>query len=72
MSFGYRIRYLLFLIILSHLLFGWVHVIPLLNTDEYVKHFKVRCDAKKSINIWMKILFYKRLSNFVQTTTFFG
>ena len=47
MSFGYRIRYLLFLIILLHLLFGWVHVIPLLNTDEYVKHFKVRSYAKK-------------------------
>ena len=31
----------------------------------------LRCDAKKSIKIQMKILFSKKLSNFIQTLTFF-
>ena len=31
----------------------------------------IRCDAKKSIKIWMKILISKKFSNFIQTLTFF-
>ena len=51
MSLNYRCRCFLFFFLLIQLMFGWIKVIPLLNTEQYAKQYNKVCLEK---NTWIK------------------